>query len=286
MSNEDTDALAAATTQASEAVERLSHELSAAKKLAALLQQLKTYRKKDWLLHIKTLCEKEKAFLAELRKQERPVISPIEELYRESKERAGKAIEQLPRDIQRLAEQAGISIDTTLSRHPKYYFLQDGFVEVRIDDKKQTASLDNRESRGSPMPADAGAIIEAVADERRRLFERGMPGGKFLAAVYKAYQQLLKKKEGARAGDSVALRDIYARMVDNRKDSKAPRYQADEFLIDLSTLAEHGPGEIEGMGFTLQQTKDIHEGILFIGPAGKGGMVSLIRFHPKGQSES
>ena len=135
------------------------------------------------------------------------------------------------------------------------------------------------------MPADAGAIIEAVADERRRLFERGMPGAKFLAAVYKSYQQLLKK-EGARAGDSVALRHIYARMVDNRKDSKAPRYQADEFLIDLSTLAEHGPGEIEGMGFTLQQTKDIHEGILFIGPAGKGGMVSLIRFHPKGQSES
>jgi len=285
LSNEDTDALAAATTQAIEAVERLSQELSAAKKLAALLHQLKTYRKKDWPLHIKTLCEKEKAFLAELRKQERPAISPIEELYRESKERAGKAIEQLPRDIQRLAEQAGISIDTTLSRHPKYYFLQDGFVEVRIDDKKQTASLDNRESRGSPMPADAGAIIEAVVDERRRLFERGMSGAKFLAAVYKAYQQLLKK-EGARAGDSVALRDIYARMVDNRKDSKAPRYQADEFLIDLSTLVEHGPGEIEGMGFTLQQTKGIREGILFIGPAGQGGMVSLIRFHPKGQSES
>ena len=284
MSNDDTDTLAAAATQASEAVERLSHELGTAKKLAALLQQLKAYRDKDWPLHIKALCEKDKAFLADLRKQEHPAISLIEELYRDSKERAGKAIEQLPRDIAKLAKQAGIVIDTTQSRHPKYHFLQDGFVEVRIDDKKQLASLGNRESKGLPMPADARAIIEAVTFEQKRLFERGTLGAEFLAAVYNAYQQLLKK-ESVKAGDPVPLRHIYARMADDRKDPRAPRYQADEFLIDMSALAEHGPGEIEGVGFTLQQTKDTDEGILLIGPAGRG-MVSLIRFHPKGQSES
>lgn len=284
MSNNDTDTLSAAAAQASEAVERLSQELGTAKKLAALLQQLKAYRDKDWPLHIKALCEKDKAFLADLRKQEHPAISPIEELYRDSKERAGKAIEQLPRDIEKLAKQAGVSIATTQSRHPKYHFLQDGFVEVRIDDKKQTASIGNRESKGPPMPADARAIIEAVAFEQRRLFERDTPGAEFLAAVYKAYQQLLKK-EGLKAGDPVPLRNVYARMADDRKDPKVPRYQADEFLVDMSALAEHGPGEIEGVGFTLQQTKDTDEGILLIGPAGRG-MVSLIRFHPKGQSES
>jgi hypothetical protein len=284
LSNDDTDTLAAVTTQAFQAVERLAQELAAAKKLSALLQQLKAYRDKDWPLHIKSLCEKEKTFLAELRKQEHPAIAPIEELYRESKERAGKAIEQLPRDIEKLAKQAGISIDFTKSAHPKYYFLQDGFVEVRIDDKKHTASIGNRESKGQPMPADARAVIDAVAAERQRLFERGTPGAEFLAAVYRGYQHLLKL-EGFKAGDPVPLRHIYARMVDDRKDPKAPRYQADEFLIDMSALAEHGPGETEGMGFTLQQTKDTDEGILLIGPAGRG-MVSLIRFHPKGKSES
>jgi hypothetical protein len=284
LSNNESDTLSVASTQASEAVERLSQELGVAKKLAALLQQLKAYRHKDWPLHIKALCEKDKAFLADLRKHEHPAISPIEEIYRDSKDRAGKAIERLPRDIEKLAKQAGISIDTNQSRHPKYHFLQDGFVEVRIDDKKQTASLGNRESKGPPMPADARAIIEAVASEQRRLFERGTPRAEFLAAVYKAYQQLLKK-EALKAGDPVPLRHIYTRMADDRKDPKAPRYQADEFLIDMSSLAEHGPGEIEGMGFTLQQTKDTDEGILLIGPAGRG-MVSLIRFHPKGQSES
>lgn len=284
MNNDHIDTLSAAATQVSEAVDRLSQELGAAKKLAALLQQLKAYRDKGWPLHIKALCEKEKGLLADLRKQEHPAITLIEELYRDSKERAGRAIDQLPRDIEKLAKQAGLLIDSTQSRHPKYFFLQDGFVEVRIDDKKQTASLGNRESKGTPIPADAAAIIEAVGDERRRLFERSMPGDKFLAAVYKAYRQLLKK-EGLKAGDPAPLRQIYACMTDDRKDPKAPRYQADEFLIDMSTLAEHGPGEIEGLGFTLQQTKDTDEGILLIGPAGRG-MVSLIRFHPKGQSES
>lgn len=284
MSNDDSDKLSVAATQASEAVERLSHELSAAKKLTALLQQLKGYRDKDWPLHIKALCEKDKTFLADLRKKEHPAIAPIEELYRDSKERAERAIEQLPRDIEKLAKRAGITIAYTQSAHPKYHFLQDGFVEVRIDDKKQVASIGNRESKGPPIPADAQAIIEAVAAERTRLFERDMPGAEFLAAVYKGYQQLLKK-EGLKAGDPVPLRQIYARMADDRKDPKAPRYQADEFLVDMSSLAEHGPGEIEGMGFTLQQTKDTDEGILLIGPAGRG-MVSLIRFHPKGQSES
>lgn len=284
MSNEPTDLLAAAANQAAEDAERLTLELGNAKKLAALLQQLVTHRDRAWPLHIKASCEREKTFLAELRKREHAAIVLIEDLYRDAKERATKAIEQLPRDIEKLAKQAGLSIDFTQSAHPKYYFLQEGFVEVRIDDKKQIALIGNRECKGMTMPADASAIIEAVAAERQRLFERGNPGAEFLAAVHKGYQQQLKK-EGCKAGDPVPLRQIYARMADDRKDPRAPRYQADEFLIDMSFLVEQGPGEIDGIGFTLQQTKDTDEGMLLIGPAGRG-MVSLIRFHPKGRSES
>jgi hypothetical protein len=46
--------------------------------------------------------------------------------------------------------------------------------------------------------------------------------------------------------------------------------RSDEFLVDLSQLAQDGPFEIGGRKLDLQQTKDTNQGMLLHGAAGRG----------------
>jgi hypothetical protein len=272
------DALSVAAAQSTANAESLSAQLASERKLATLLAHLKDYRNRDWPLHIKAACEREQSFLAELRQKGHPAIIPIEELFRSIRDRTTKAIESLPRDVERLSARAGLAIDAQRTTHPNYFFLRDGFVEVRIDDRRQTATVRNREGNRETIPADAAAIVEAVVREQTRLFGRNVRGDRFLAAVRKAYQKILKSHK-QKDGDPVPLRLIYSEIAAGKKGDK---YPSDEFLVDLSALAENGPAAHSGFGFTLQQTKDTREGFLLLGAAGRG-MVNLITFQPTGE---
>ncbi len=242
-------------------------------KLKKFLENLDRYRNKDWCIHIKQHCEKKKDFLSGLRKQSHPSISDIEGLYRDAKARADELVKALPGNIDRLAQEVGLQLDRSRSRHPRYYFGNHGFVEVQVNDNQQMARISTREGRLDEIPADAQAIIMAVQKEVKRLFERKFSDGQLLKDLYSTYKEVLKKTK-AREGDPTRIRDVFDAMTNRKRYRK---YRRDEFLVDLSRLIEKGLGTTGGYQFNLQQTRDTESGVLLLGAAGQG-MVNLLTF--------
>ena len=265
------DPLTAAAQAASQEAATLKTQFDHFKSLQKFLEELISYRDKGWLLHLKALCDRESERLKALRAAGHSSIDAIEQHYREAQVSAKGVPATMPSDIERLATSAGLSIDRK-SRHPRYFFAKDGFIEARIDDHRLTATISTREGKIATMHADPPAIIEAISAGSQRLFGRKFSGSRFLGDVRKAYKAAVKTRKEARDGEPVPLREIYVQMT--KKDKG---YKRDEFLVDLSNLVELGPAETSGYKFELQQTKDTHEGILLLGAAGRG-MVNLLVF--------
>jgi len=265
------DPLRQALEDAAQSSLEFQEKLNLSKKLEKLLGDLVRFRDRSWLLHIKSACERELEFLKGLRSQSHPSIQVIEDLYRGAQSGAPGVVQALPGDLERLSKEASLVLDFSRSRHPRYYFGEDGFIEVQVNDRRQTADVGTREGRLALMPADAGAIIETVKAEVERLFRRKFSGGRFLQELRAAHLAVLKGKKGL-DGDPVPIREIYQSIA-----RKSKTYKKDEFLVDLSALVTHGPAEVKGMRFELQQTKDTAEGVLLLGAAGRG-MVNLLLF--------
>lgn len=126
------------------------------------------------------------------------------------------------------------------------------------------AHVKDREARLASVPADVGAVVEVVGAELRRLFQRPFDGDKFLRKIRSHYLAVLKK-EGLKDGDVLPIRRITHRLGKNEKG-----FRSDEFLVDLSKLAEQGPLEADGVKLDLQQTKDTNQGMLLHGIASRG----------------
>lgn len=254
-------------------IENAQTKRSEVRKLKKFLDDLDHYRKKDWCAHIKQHCERERDFLSGLRKQSHPSFSTIEGLYRDAKTRTDVLVKTLPSRIDQLAQEVGLPLDRSRSRHPRYYFGKYGFVEAQVNDNRQMARISTREGRLDEIPADAQAIIMVVQNEVKRLFERKFSDRRFLRDLYSAYKEVLKTAK-AREGDPTRIRDVFDTMT-NRKQYR--KYRKDEFLVDLSRLVEKGLGATGGYQFDLQQTKDTESGMLLLGAAGQG-MVNLLTF--------
>lgn len=265
------DRLRRALEDAAQSSLEFQEKLNLSKKLEKLLGDLVRFRDQSWQLHVKAACERDTEFLKGLRTQGHSAIQIIEDLYREAQTEAVTAVQSLPGELERLSKGEGVALDFSRSRHPRYYFGEDGFIEVQINDKRLTADVGTREGRLVSMPADAGAIIETVKAEAERLFRRKFSGGRFLQELRAAYLAVLKGKKG-HDGDPVPIREIYQSIARKNK-----AYKKDEFLVDLSTLVMKGPAETKGVRFDLQQTKDTAEGVLLLGAAGRG-MVNLLLF--------
>ena len=248
-------------------------ERNEVRKLKKFLEDINHYQKNDWYLHIKQYCEKDKEFLSGLRRQSHPSFPQIEDLYREAKSRDNDLVRSFPNSIDRLAQEAALSLDRSRSRHPRYYFGSHGFVEVQVNDSRQLARIHTREGRLHEIPADAPAVIEMVQNEVKRLFERKLYHRRFLGDLHSAYREMLKKSK-AREGDPLRIRDVFD-VLKRRK--RYQNYRSDEFLVDLSCLVEQGLGTTGGYQFDLQQTKDTESGMLLLGSAGQG-MVNLVTF--------
>lgn len=264
------DLLVAAARETAQKTAELELELKRSKALQRLFEDLLSFRDKGWSLHLKSLCEREAELLKPLREQDHPCVGPLEDLYRQAKQRAGRMATIIPSEIEPLAKASGIEIDPR-SRHPLYRFGRDGFLEAKVDDQKLTCTVGTREGKLATLPADPAAILEAVGEELKRLFSRDFNGESFLADLYDAYHALTRTPSKAN-DDPIPIREIFAQMV-----KKAKGYKRDEFLVDLSRLVEQGPPETSGFRFDLQQTKDTQEGILLLGAAGRG-MVNLLIF--------
>ena len=201
---------------------------------------------KGWTLHLLALLEKE----------------AIEDAYRRAKEERDRIFRRFPSLLEEAFANSGLSIDPT-SRHPKYT-LESGFFRLEIDEKKQTARLSDHEGRLAEIPADVQAVVETVRRERQRLFDRKYNAKKFLQTVRSQYKAIIRK-ENQPDGSSVPIRHITRRLGKNVKG-----FRTDEFLVDLSRLAQDGPFEIDGRRLDLQQTKDTNQGMLLHGAAGRG----------------
>ncbi len=242
--------------------QRLKSEADAAFQTEKTWAELRDCLAKGWALHLLSLLEREAPRLKMMRAQGHPAIPVIEEAYRSATQEADRMFRRFPSFLEDAFRESGLSLDAT-SRHPKYT-LQEGFFRIEIDEKKRTARLSDYEGRLAELPADIEAIVENVQREHKRVFGRACDGLKFLKSLRAQYKAIIKKEKRP-DGSSVPIRHVTRKLGKNVKG-----FRTDEFLVDLSRLAQEGPFEVEGRRLDLQQTKDTHEGMLLHGAAGRG----------------
>jgi len=217
---------------------------------------------KGWPMHFLSLVDKEASRLKKMRADNHPAIPAIEEAYRLANEEANHIIRRFPALLEEACRSYKLSLDLE-SRHPKYS-LKSGFFRLEIDEQKRQARLSDHEGRLAELPADIPAIVETIQREHARIFERSFNGRKFLKMLRGQYKASIKKQKQS-DGSSVPIRHITRRLGKNLK-----RFRTDEFLVDLSRLAQEGPFEIDNRRLDLQQTKDTNQGMLLHGAAGRG----------------
>lgn len=242
--------------------QRLKKEADEARRTARFWTTINELAAKGWSMHILDLVGKEQARLKKMRADEHPAIPAIEKAYRLAKEDKEKIMRRYPALIEKAAGEANLQIDKN-SRHPKYIFAN-GFFKLEVNESKGTARLSDNEGKLAEHPANVDAVVETLQREYKRVFERKFNGKKFLKRLRKYYKDVLKK-EKQQDGSSIPIRHITRRMGKNLK-----RFRTDEFLVDLSRLAEKGPFEIDGRKLDLQQTKDTNQGMLLYGAASRG----------------
>lgn len=220
------------------------------------------YLAKGWALHLLAFSDKEGPRLKKMRAENHPAFPTIEAVYRMAKDESERIFRRFPTLLEEAFAGKAVSIDPT-SRHPKYT-LEGGFFRLEIDDKKRTARLSDHEGRLAEIPADVEAIFENVLKEHERIFGRKFNTKKFLQSLRTQYKAIISKDKQP-DGSSVPIRQITRRLGKNVKG-----FRTDEFLVDLSRLAQDGPFEIDGRRLDLQQTKDTNQGMLLHGAAGRG----------------
>ena len=242
--------------------EQLHREWQAADDVNVFWQTLTGYIAKRWVCHIQDYLEQQKERLQRWRTDGHAGIVTIESLYREAKAAADKAMLSFPSDLEQACMKSKLPIDRT-SREPHYTF-QDGFLELDIDTGKRLAHVKDREAKLAVIPADVGAVVELIATEHRRLFKRPFDGERFLRKL-RTHYLAVAKKEGLKDGEVMPIRRITHRLGKNEKG-----FHTDEFLVDLSRLAEEGPLQVDDVKLDLQQTKDTNQGMLLHGVASRG----------------
>jgi hypothetical protein len=232
-------------------------------------EELTTFIERRWPLHILALIERESELVAQTAKENEAAGTALNELARASRERAEAVMRRFPSLMEEACARSQFPVDRD-SRHPRYRF-DGGFFQVDVDERKRSAKISDYEGQLHEMPADVEAVVEAVRGEHERVFGRKFDRDRFLKKLRAQYETLLKK-EGLPEGSSLPIRRITGRLGKNEKG-----FRTDEFLIDLSRLAEQGPLEVDGFVLDLQQTKDTQQGMLLHGAAGRG-YVGFITF--------
>jgi hypothetical protein len=247
---------------AKEEAQRLKDEAEQVAQSERFWADFERFLDKRWPLHIVALVEREAPRLKRMRGENHSAILAIEEIYRLAKEESERIVRRYPSLLEEACRSSGLTLDNN-SPHPRYGF-ERGFFRLEIDEKKRIARLSNHEGRLAELPADVEAVVEIIKRERQRIFGRSFNGTKFLKTLRAQYKAIIKK-ENQLDGSSVPIRHITRRLGKNVKG-----FRTDEFLVDLSRLAEKGPFEMEGRRLDLQQTKDTSQGMLLHGDAARG----------------
>jgi hypothetical protein len=242
--------------------QRLQAEADDAADVERMWAECLDYLVKGWPLHLLSLLESEAPRLKRLRKEGHPAIPALEEAYALAKQEPDRIFRRYPALLEEAFRTGHMNLDAD-SRHPRYY-LEHGFLRIEISEPTRTAQLFDNEGRLDTVPADVPAVVEAVKREHQRIFGRPFSGQQVLRDLRRQYVAILKA-EGQPDGASLPIRHITRRLGKNVKG-----FRTDEFLVDLSRLAEQGPFVIDGRRLDLQQTKDTSQGMLLLGASARG----------------
>ncbi|MBN3945229.1 MAG: hypothetical protein HWQ38_01545 [Nostoc sp. NMS7] len=227
-----------------------------ATRIQKLLENITMFAIRGWILHVLNVINKEKTLLDEMRHENHPAITLLNEIFEISQKKAAsiKLYISFPSELEKACATANLSLDRD-AHHPNYKF-ERGFFQLYIDDQKKTAKLSNFESNKLfNIPADIEAVVEAIQQDHKRIFDRPFDDKKFLKKLRSHYLAILKANK-QKDGASVPIRHITRRLGKNEKG-----FRTDEFLIDLSRLVEKGELEIDGWRMDCQQTKDTTQGM-------------------------
>jgi hypothetical protein len=273
ITNNGQEVLRQALEAAEQRVRDLQAQLDEAQRIQQAWKDVATYMEKGWPLHLLTvLRDPMMARLIPTAPQPEAVAAACTEAQTTASAQVQGLNRRFPMLLEQACDQAGIPIDPE-SRHPNYS-LDQQFFQLSFNADKQTVRLSNVEGRLNDIPADIGAVTDAIQRERRRLFERPFNGAEFARKLYANYQAVLKKEQ--RADSAVPIRAITRRLGKNEKG-----FRTDEFIVDLSRLVTDGPLDVDGYRLDLQQTKDTSQGIILRGPAARG-YVGFIVFRKAG----
>lgn len=251
---------------------RLKAEAEEAQKMSNLISTLLSYIEKGWPIHFVNLVDKEAKMLQKLRNDGIAQIQRLDEAYRQAKEESDRLMRRYPTVFDEACKSARISLDTN-SHHPQYS-IKNGFFRVEINESTRVAKLSDLGGKLAELPADVDAVTEKIRNEYIRVFDRRFNGPKFLKKIRAQYKKIIKR-EHLNEGDSVPIKEIAKSLKREDKD-----FRMDEFVVDLSKLAEKGPYEVDGKVLDLQQTKDTKQGVFIIG-ADSRGYIGYIVFKEK-----
>ena len=105
--------------------------------------------------------------------------------------------------------------------------------------------------------------LEQDLQEEMENVEQNYPG-------YDEYIIKGKEKIGHNVHELLSYITSRYGVVKEVSEKNVKGFRTDEFLVDLSRLAQDGPFEIDGRRLDLQQTKDTNQGMLLHGAAGRG----------------
>jgi hypothetical protein len=220
------------------------------------------FASRGWYIHILNLLNRHVSIFQYLNTENPDKFLVIERTHSMAKEEAKNIIRRYPELLEMAFKNADPPLDSS-SRHPRYT-LENGFFRLEIDEQRYVARLSDHEGKLAELPADINAVVEKMRQEHKRIFGRPFDGNKFIKHLRKEYLAIVKKDK-QQDGASIPIRRITHRLGKNVKG-----FRTDEFLIDLSKLAQEGPFEIDGKRLDLQQTKDTKEGMLLYGATGRG----------------
>ncbi len=247
---------------AKERKQTIKQQLDEVARIEKTWEDFLLFASRGWYMHMLDLLKKQASIFNTIGAESPDLASALKETTDLATTESDTIIRRYPTYFEESCRKANLQLDSN-SRHPRYN-LNNGFFRLEIDEKKRIAKLSNNEGRLVELPADITAVVEAIQQEYKRLFDRPFDGKNFLKRLRKEYMAVLKKeKQGD--GASIPIRHITRRLGKNVKG-----FHTDEFLVDLSRLVEEGPFYIDGRRLDLQQTKDTNQGMLLHGAGGRG----------------
>ena len=198
--------------------------------------------------------------LDDLRIENAAVFLEIESLRSELIQSATLSAAEFSIRFPVMAENLGIVFcEGTL--HPRY-FLDKGFIEVRLDARRLCAVLRTRGGREQVLGLEPEVVLNTIQKTLERLHSRTVPPSELLERIKATFSQTSGQSRQFRS-DHVTIRDFLKNYQKNYK------CLPDESIVDLS-LAKQQFAEI-----TLDYIRDHEEGFLLYGFEGNGYFGSI-----------